>query len=130
VSIASHVATFAPKVDIAIVIDGGGSAITTGVKLDVEIPFACTITAARLFADQSGSIVIDVWKDSYANFPPTVADTITASAKPTLSTAAKSQDTTLTGWTTAVAAGDILRFNVDSATTVTRVTLSLTATRA
>jgi hypothetical protein len=43
---------------------------------------------------------------------------------------AKSQDTTLTGWTTAVAAGDILRFNVDSATTVTRVTLSLTATRA
>ena len=32
----------------------------------------------------SGSIVIDVWKDTYANFPPIVADTITASAKPTL----------------------------------------------
>jgi hypothetical protein len=112
---------------ITIVIDGGGSAITTGVKLDVEIPVACTLTANRLFADQSGSIVIDLWKDTYANFPPTVADTITASAKPTLSSAQKSQDTTLTGWTTSVSAGDILRVNVDSATTVQRVTLSLTA---
>ena len=58
----------------------------------------------------SGSIVIDVWKDTYANFPPTVADTITASAKPTLSSATKSDDTTLTGWTTAVTAGDVFGF--------------------
>jgi hypothetical protein len=114
---------------LSVVLDGGGAAITTGVKLDIEVPFACTITANRLFADQSGSIVIDIWKDTYANFPPTVADTITASAKPTLSAASKSQDTTLTGWTTAIAAGDVLRFNVDSAATVTRVTLSLTISR-
>lgn len=111
------------------VIDGAGAAITTGVKGFWEVPFACTITANRLFADQSGSIVIDIWKDSYANFPPTVADTITASAKPTLSSAQKSQDSTLTGWTVSLAAGDILAINVDSATTVTRVTLSLSVTR-
>lgn len=111
------------------VIDGGGAAITTGVKGDLLIPFACTITAATLLADQTGSIVIDVWTDSYANFPPTVADTITASAKPTLSSAAKSQDTTLTGWTKTITAGQLLRFNVDSASTVTRVTLALSVTR-
>ena len=40
-------------------------------------------------------------------------------------TAQKSQDSTLTGWTTAVAAGDILAFNVDSTATITRVTISL-----
>jgi hypothetical protein len=110
---------------IGITIDGGGSAITTGVKGYVECPYAGTITAATLVADQSGSIVIDVWKDTYANFPPVDADSITASAPPTLSSAQKSQDTTLTGWTTSVAAGDILGFNVDSITTVTRVTLTL-----
>ena len=110
---------------IGITIDGGGSAITTGVKGYIEVPFACTINRATLLADQTGSIVIDVWKDTYANYPPTVADTITASAKPTLSTATKSQDSTLTGWTTSVSAGDILGFNVDSATTVTRVHLIL-----
>ena len=114
---------------LTFIIDGGGSAITTGIKGDLEIPFACTINRATLLADQSGSIVVDIWKDTYANFAPTVADTITAAAKPTLSAATKSQDSTLTGWTTSIAAGDILRFNVDSASTLTRVTLSLKVTK-
>jgi len=115
--------------DIAFIIDGGGSAITTGVKGDLEIPFACTINQATMLADQSGSIVVDIWKDTYANFPPTDADSITASAPPTISAATKSQDSTLTGWTTAIAAGSTLRFNVDSAATITRLTLSLKVTR-
>jgi hypothetical protein len=110
---------------IEYVIDGGGSAITTGIKGDLELPYAATVIRATTLCDQSGSIVIDVWKDTYANFPPTVADTITASAKPTVSSAVKGQVTTLTGWTTSLSAGDILRFNVDSATTVTRCTVSL-----
>lgn len=114
---------------VSFVIDGGGSAITTGIKGDILIPFACTITQASLLADQSGSIVLDLWKDTYANSPPTVADTITASAKPTITSATKSQDSTLTGWTTSVAAGDILRINVDSVTSITRCTLALKVTR-
>lgn len=112
-----------------ITIDGGGSAITTGVKGYLTIPFDCTISGWDLFADQSGSIVIDVWKDTYANFPPTVADTIAGSEKPTLSSAQKNQDLTLSSWTTSVSAGDTIGFNVDSATTVTRVTLVIRADR-
>jgi hypothetical protein len=115
--------------DIAMVIDGNGSPITTGIKGDIEIPFACTINAATLLADQTGSVVVDLWKDTSANYPPTGADSICASAKPTLSSAIKSQDSTLTGWTTSIAAGDIIRVNVDSASTVTRVTLSVKVTR-
>lgn len=110
---------------IAFIIDGGGSVITTGQKGHLEIPFACVIQRVTTLADQSGSIVVDIWKDTYANFPPTVADTITASAKPTLATAQKAQDATLTGWTTTIAAGDILAYNVDSITTCTRVVISL-----
>jgi hypothetical protein len=78
-----------------------------------------------VFGDQSGSITIDTWKDSYANFPPTVADTMWGT-KPNLSSAAKNQ---ATGLSIALAAGDIIRVTVDSATTVTRVTLSLTIKR-
>lgn len=110
---------------ITYVIDGGGSAITTGIKGDLEIPFACTIQQVTMLADQSGSIVVDIWKDSYANFPPTDADSITSSAVPTISAATKSVDSTLTGWTTSITAGDILRFNVDSVSTIQRVTISL-----
>jgi hypothetical protein len=110
---------------ITFIIDGGGSAITTGIKGDLEIPFACTITGWTLLLDQSGSIVIDIWKDTYANYPPVVGDTITASDKPTVSAAVKGQDLAPTGWTTAITAGDTLRFNVDSASTATRATLSI-----
>ncbi len=114
---------------IEYVIDGSGAVIIAGIKGYIEVPFACTITQATLLADVSGSIVVNIWKDTYANYPPTVADKITASAPPTIASATKSQDSTLTGWTTTINSGDILAFNVDSATTVTRVTLSLAITR-
>ena len=111
--------------DLTFIIDGGGSAITVGEKGHLEIPFACTIKRVTMLADQSGSIVVDIWKDTYAAFPPADGDSITSGAVPTISGAQKSQDATLTGWTTAIAAGDILAFNVDSAATITRVTISL-----
>jgi hypothetical protein len=112
------------------VIDGGSTPITVGEKGHLRVDYACVIQSVALLADQSGSIVVDIWKDTYANFPPTSGDTITASARPTLSGAQKSQDATLTGWTTAIAAGDILAFNVVSAATLTRVTLALKVKRA
>lgn len=114
---------------ISFLIDGGGSAITTGIKGDIEVPFGCTITQATILSDQSGSIVVDIWKDTYANFPPTDADSITSSAPITISSDTDSQDSTLTGWTTSITAGDILRFNVDSCTTITRATVSLKVTK-
>jgi len=110
---------------IGMVIDGGASVITTGLKGYLEVPFACTIQAVTLLADVVGSIVIDIWKDTYVNYPPVVGDTIVAAAKPTISGAIKSQDLTLTGWNTAIVAGDILGFNVDSVATIKKVTLSL-----
>jgi hypothetical protein len=112
-------------------IDGGGSVITTGIKGDIMIPAAATITKVTMLADQSGSIVVDLWKDTYANFPPTDADSITASAPPTITTATKSQDSTLTGWSTGknIAAGDIIRFNVDSCTSITRLHIIIEVSR-
>ncbi len=95
----------------------GGSTIATGIKAYRRIPFACRIVKATVLLEQSGSIVWDIWKDTYANYPPTVADTITASAKPTVTTATKSEDSTLTGWTRSIAAGDVLGVKVDSITT-------------
>jgi hypothetical protein len=115
---------------ITLVIDGGGAVITTGFKAFISIPVAGTwkkwrILSADAGSPTSGSIVIDVWKDTYANFPPTVADTITASAKPTLTTATSAESSTLTGWTTSFSAGDVLGFNVDSVTSVKKVILTL-----
>ena len=105
------------------------SGIAANDQGDLTIPFNCTITEWTLLADAVGSTVIDIWKDTYANYPPTVADTITGSAKPTISASTKGQSSTLTGWTATINAGDILRFNVDSSSGVSRVTLSLKVKR-
>lgn len=115
--------------NLVFIIDNNGTTITTGIKGDLQIPYAATITGVVALADQSGSIVVDIWKDSYANFPPTNDDSITASAPVTISSATKSEDTTLTGWTTSITAGDVLRFNVDSVTSITRVSILLKVKR-
>ena len=110
---------------ITYVIDGGGSVPTTGNKGQISIPVACTVTGWVITADASGSAVVDVLRSTYAGFPTT--SSIAGSDKPTLSSAQKNEDLTLTGWgSTALAAGDIVQFNLNSASTVTRLNISLT----
>lgn len=115
------------------IIDGGGAAITTGVKGDVVVDFACNLISWTLLADTSGDIKIDIWRDSYANYPPTDADTITNAHEPEIpASGVKAQDTDLSDWITnppAIAAGQTLRFNVDSCTTITRCTIALKVAR-
>jgi len=118
-----------PVIGIDFVIDGGGIPIAAGIKGDLVIPFACIINEAVLVADQIGNTVVDVWKSDYAGFPPTGANSITAATPPTLASTLKYDDTILSGWITTIAAGDILRYNVNSAASVQRMTLSFKATR-
>jgi hypothetical protein len=127
----SKITDYAGTVDLTYVIDGGGSVISTGLKGFLEIPFACTLEAWTLAADVAGAIKIDIWKDTYANFPPTNDDSICGGHEPEIvATNQKAQNTNLSNWTSvSVAAGDILGFNVDSCATITKVTLSLKATR-
>jgi hypothetical protein len=110
---------------IEFVIDGGGAAIATGLYGFLDVPFACTINAARLYANQTGTITVDIWVCAYANFPPTIANTITASDVPTISSGVDYSDTTLTGWTTSIAAGSVIGYNVTGVTSIQRVTCSL-----
>lgn len=114
---------------IAVDFDGGGAAISANTSTVRSIPFACTITKAEMLADTTGSMVVDVQVDTYGNYPPTGADSICAAAKPTISSANKASDSTLTGWTTAVAANSVMRFSVDSCSGITAATLSLTVTK-
>lgn len=107
-----------------------GAVLATGAYIGVvEVPFDCTITSARLLADQTGSIVIDVWKCAYADYNPGIhpvdADSIVAAAPPTLTAAHKSEDSTLVGWTKSLSKGDLLAIYVDSVATITWARLVL-----
>ena len=110
---------------VGLTIGDGVNPMATGIILDFEVPYDLTIEGWTLVADVAGSIVIDLWVDTFANFPPTVADTITGSEKPTLAAAQTAQDLALTTWTVDLNKGDWCRVNIDSAATLQRVTLAL-----
>ena len=110
-------------VTINFVIDGGGSTITTGIKGHLVVDFNCTVTEWAIVNDQSGAIVVDVNRATFANYPTTAS--IAGTELPTITAASrKGEDRTLTTWSTIVA-GDILEFEVDSVTSSQRVTVAL-----
>jgi len=108
---------------ITVTVGGAGVDITTGPKsVYVTLP-AGTLTDWRLVSPDSGNIVIDVLKGTFAAFP--TMSSITGTAEPELSGVDKDEDTTA-GWTTSVSAGDILDVDVISCSGITRATLVLT----
>jgi hypothetical protein len=120
---------------IPFVVGDGTNEITAGIAGGVECPVAGTIVAIRVISldGTSGDIVFDLWLSDYTGAPPTVTETIIdtggGGVKPTLSGATKAEDTTLAHYATAVAAGDIIVANVDSAATVKLVGLYITVTK-
>ncbi len=115
---------------INFIIDGGGETITTGIKGDIIVDVDATILGVTLLADQSCTMAVDIWKDTYANFPPDNDDSITdAGTTPTTSAGTKAQDGTMTSWTTTISAAEILRFNVDANDNATRMTVSIKCKR-
>lgn len=118
---------------LAFMIDGGGSTITTGTKVRWQIPYNCQLISDgtsfwNVVLDQSGSISLDLWVDTYANYPPTNADRISGtlgSNNPRVSAATKAQSATTTNWTLTLAKGSYLFIDVNSVSTATFCTLSL-----
>jgi hypothetical protein len=90
------------------------------------------IQEASLFGKEaSGSIVLDLWADVPANWPPTIGDTIVASAKPTITTAQSAVNVSRTGWTnTTGSVGKMFYAYVESVTNFTLVTLWVRTRRA
>ena len=108
-------------VNVAVVtVDGGG---------DDFIPVDCTIIEWVLQADVVGSVVVDVWAAPFENNnPPTVANSITGAAPPTLVVSNGKLSTVVAGWNTHVVAGTWVRYNLVSITSITRFTLTIVAT--
>jgi len=114
---------------IHVTFDGMGSVLTVGSKAILPDLKAMTITSWTLVAEQSGSVVIDVWKSTYSSYPPVVGGSIAGTEKPTLSSADKNQDVNLTTWSTSIADGDCLIFNIDSVTTIEKCVLTIKGNR-
>ncbi|KKN45014.1 hypothetical protein LCGC14_0687260 [marine sediment metagenome] len=123
VEVSGGVFTYATRsFDIEFTFQNSGAVLNTGAQdaAYTECGVDAVIESVYCYGGQLngdiGSIVVDLWADEYANYPPTVADTICAAAKPTIAAAVKSEDTTLAGWTKELARGDGVLPNIDSVT--------------
>lgn len=113
--------------DLGATFDGQGSAITTAESVLVPVERSGTISAASIVADVSGSITITVKR-----YTPTAGSlgSATSLGSIAIASAQHARDTTLSGWTTAVAAGDVLEFVTGGTiATVTRVTTKVKVQR-
>jgi len=120
---------------VVFVIDGGGADLTTGIKGWIEAPFNGTIKSARLFSDvtppATGSVTVHVWKDTYANYPPTdPVDEMTPPAGNSISGGVKEQFTDLSSWLQkGFSKGEIFAFSISACTGIQKLTISLTVDR-
>lgn len=113
-------ATVTIKDTFGITVDGGVAVLTTGTKGYRYIEQNCTITGWHLQANASGDVVFDVKRSGVS---------IAGTEKPTLTAQQTNSDLALTTWTTSLVAGDIIEFVIDSATTITRATLTILVTK-
>lgn len=117
--------------------DGGGAIIPAGTYADLYFPYAATITGWSLMAPAAAATcTIGLWSDTWAHYKtgdvPAAGDKITGTAYPTL-TADRGQDQSdvaMTDWTLAIAAGTVIRVNIDANTDATRLEFWLRYTRA
>lgn len=115
-------------VPVSYVFDGKTSNLHVGQAVDLAIPFAGIITGAKLLANAAGSCSVNIFKATYSAFP-TISTSIVSATPPTLTAATSYSDTTLSGWTTSVAADDIVRFSLTSISGITRLAVTLSVTR-
>jgi hypothetical protein len=85
---------------------GNGSALASGAIAYGTLTVGCTIAAWNISASPADTATFDIWiLGSPTTAIATVSNTVTASALPAISTGTYIHSTTLTSWTTTVAAG-------------------------
>lgn len=104
---------------------GGGFVLSSGTKVWLRVPFDCEILSWTATAQPSGSVQVALWRDTYANFPPTIADVISASAPVTISSSVRNTNSTLTGWNKDIPADHYILANINSVSTIQDLVIEL-----
>lgn len=107
---------------INFIVDSGNVAMNPGDKGELTIDVSGVIDSWKIFADTPGDIQINIKKSDYSTYPTFTS--ICGGNLPTLVGTDKGFDDTLTGWDTAIRAGDILRYEVMYSSNITRFLIS------
>jgi len=105
------------------VIDSGSLPMQPGDKGKLTIDVTGLIENIRVLSDQTGDIVLEIEKCTFADYPN--FSSITGGSRVQLTNSDKYFDDVLNNWTTNIVAGDILRFDVISVNQIRRLLISL-----
>ncbi len=105
------------------VIDSGSTPMIAGDKGKLTIDVSGVIESVKVLCDQTGDIVFDISKCTFAQYPN--FSSITNGQRIQLQSSDKYFDDVLNNWVTTIVAGDILNFNVVSVTGIRRLLVSL-----
>jgi hypothetical protein len=111
-----------------ILMDGQGGVLSAGVKADITIPFNINIYKWRLMAGTTGTLLMGIWNDTYANYPPISADAMSAGATGPylLGTDILKREATTSGWGSPTGAQDsVVRINIDQISNIKTASLTL-----
>jgi hypothetical protein len=109
---------------INFVLDNGSFDITSGTKGSLGLDVSGRIESWTLVSEDTGSIVIDIRKDTFDTYPNNLTS-IVGSEYPRLSNQSKNRDESLSTWSTDLVSGDILDFTVVSCSGITKCSLFL-----
>lgn len=112
---------------LQICIDNGTNDISVNTLCDINVPHDIQIYKWRVLSGDTGSILFNVKKSSYDDFPPSAGDVMhLGSTGPHIIDGIKNKDEDLSDWGSPTAAeGNIIRVGVDSVTGVSKSSLGL-----
>jgi hypothetical protein len=113
--------------------DATGTVVVTNATYGpIEMPFAGTITAARVLSDANGTVSLTFRKQTYSGYVPApgTATDISGTVPLVLGGTCRAENTTLTSWTPGFSKGDLLHCVVADAGTVKELRVSLTGYKA
>jgi hypothetical protein len=118
-----------PELEATIGATFTGTDIAVGKQRIIRVPYGFLPLTWVVYTDATISIVIDIWADTLANYPPADADTITGGNEPEI--AGGLIDDGDASAFDPIVAGDFVTFNIDSVTvgSATWVTVQLIGTR-
>lgn len=108
--------------------DGGGGTIVAPQSLDLLIPFSGIFTGWTILSDVSAIVDIQIWKDTYSAYPPTLDDSITQASSISLNGDTKSVGDA-SGWNAGFSENDVIRLHLVSCSGSTRLSVNLYYTR-
>ncbi|MBD3260092.1 MAG: hypothetical protein GF334_00140 [Candidatus Altiarchaeales archaeon] len=109
---------------INFVVEGGSSAVSSGTKGNLTMPFDLQLNDWRVMAEETGTIYFNIYEGTYNDYPPSTK-MHAGMTGPHIISGIKNQDLDISDWSsTSLSRGGLLRVEVDGSQSITNATLS------